>query len=496
MIVGLSEFNFGSKVLTTRTFLWYYQRQSSVFDKLRGAASMQPMQEVTPRRIMTLRLIILLALLGAGLVALLYVRLVYVPYMRDLHDDDGFGFADLNLHGIGTPGDPYLIYTAEDLKELADKVNVGSSYAGTFFTLMNDIELSEQWTPIGNRGMRFSGVFDGAGHTISGLHVNSASADGGLFGWLDNAEIYNLNITAGRITAFYNAGVLAGMQNGGKTIGCTVKTESLFSTQNIGGLVGWQSHNALIENCHAEITNEIIITTSTHFGGLVGLSEDSVIRGSSAVIDVSIWLKGGGGNIGGLVGLLAEGSQISTCRVLGDITIISLDENDWVRTGNSYTGGLAGISNGIINMSYAEVYITSDTAGAFGGFVGEQHAGEISDCFAIGSIDSQYSSAVGGFICRQRNGAVIRNSYCAVALSSGSNFTISQFSIIERSFFDSQINIRGWADYTHRGNSAAGEAVGKTTAEMQSAETFEGWDFITTWYIPTGGGYPRLIFVF
>ena len=54
--------------------------------------------------------------------------------------------------GSGTKEDPYVLYTAQHLRDLADEVN-SDSYSPTdieYFKLGNDIDLeNEEWTPIG-----------------------------------------------------------------------------------------------------------------------------------------------------------------------------------------------------------------------------------------------------------------------------------------------------------------------------------------------------------
>jgi len=47
------------------------------------------------------------------------------------------------------------------------------------YQLMNEIDMSSfaNWTPIGTRLGRFSGTFDGNGHTISNLIVNDPMLD-------------------------------------------------------------------------------------------------------------------------------------------------------------------------------------------------------------------------------------------------------------------------------------------------------------------------------
>ena len=86
--------------------------------------------------------------------------------------------------GNGTASNPYQITSAADLQQLAADVNAGNSYAGTYFTISSDISLNGiTWTPIGNgarsgssyTGNAFSGIFDGAGHTISSLTVTAGT---------------------------------------------------------------------------------------------------------------------------------------------------------------------------------------------------------------------------------------------------------------------------------------------------------------------------------
>ncbi|MEI3502879.1 MAG: hypothetical protein V8Q42_04140 [Anaerovoracaceae bacterium] len=46
------------------------------------------------------------------------------------------------------------------------------NFEGVTFTLTDDIELSGQWEPIGSdESYNFAGIFDGDGHTISGISI-------------------------------------------------------------------------------------------------------------------------------------------------------------------------------------------------------------------------------------------------------------------------------------------------------------------------------------
>ena len=122
------------------------------------------------------------------------------------------------------------ISTASELAGLARMVNNwGSDFAGYTVILANDIDLSAHyWVPIGvyiyysqyyQTQNYFKGTFDGAGHTISGLYINTAvyntvrdaSYAGdhkceyfGLFGVSDGGmTIKNLNVELDANTTTY-----------------------------------------------------------------------------------------------------------------------------------------------------------------------------------------------------------------------------------------------------------------------------------------------------
>ncbi|MGN0182665.1 MAG: hypothetical protein ACI4DP_09715, partial [Candidatus Ornithomonoglobus sp.] len=109
------------------------------------------------------------------------------------------------------------ISAAQDLKDFADDVNIGNTYACKTVVLDNDIDLSQicgedingetvSWTPIGAETI-FDGTFNGNGHTISGLYINSKYVNlAGVFGFCgENSQIVNLTVE-GSVTVGYNDG--------------------------------------------------------------------------------------------------------------------------------------------------------------------------------------------------------------------------------------------------------------------------------------------------
>lgn len=160
-------------------------------------------------------------------------------------------FAD----GAGTVDDPYKISTGAELAYLAEKVNGGESYSGNYFKLTSDIRLNtddvptsgNEWTPIGNGTAKpFSGIFDGAGHVISGLYISDAAFPG-LFGKV-SGTVQNLvvqgSVTAGNkavaLTGGYAAGGIA-CEAGNVIQNCGFYGKVSDSTGwylDIGGVVG------------------------------------------------------------------------------------------------------------------------------------------------------------------------------------------------------------------------------------------------------------------
>src|SRR5690606_35956569 len=94
-----------------------------------------------------------------------------------------------------------LIHDVDSLQAM--KSNLGGNYA-----LAVDIDASatDGWNlgagfePVGNSTSRFTGTFDGLGHTISGLTIKRPSQNYvGLFGYADNATIRNVGLTGGSV---------------------------------------------------------------------------------------------------------------------------------------------------------------------------------------------------------------------------------------------------------------------------------------------------------
>ncbi|MCD8306634.1 MAG: hypothetical protein LUD51_00155 [Clostridia bacterium] len=203
----------------------------------------------------------------------------------------------------------YSVDTAEELANIAAYVN-GAASAGEDASMSNavikltdDIDLAGvEWTPIGSATLgddgyidtdedsdpeyAFSGTFDGQGYTISNLRVDSDSC-AGLFGYLKDGTVKDLNIDGATINGAQGVGIIAGDcdDNTDRT------TLDVISGIRVTGLVQ---------------------ITGTHFvGGIAGRIESTDIEDCSIVADEGSYIKGiydkedyEGDAIGGIAGYM------------------------------------------------------------------------------------------------------------------------------------------------------------------------------------------------
>ncbi len=191
--------------------------------------------------------------------------------------------AEVYEGGDGTSESPYQIATAEQLALLAYETNNGLG-GDACYVLTNDIDLNAAdsiiWIPIGNEE-KFSGVFDGDGHTIGGMYQDGLKYSG-LFAYTENATIKNLRIEKANIVVYVQeyvysamAGFISAQSLNTNIIDCFVDGwMGVASTKPAGGLVGTflvdvgENDTIFIKNC----TNNAEIWDNLHLGGLVGVS--------------------------------------------------------------------------------------------------------------------------------------------------------------------------------------------------------------------------------
>lgn len=190
--------------------------------------------------------------------------------------------------GNGTEENPYLI---SDEKQL-DYIRY---FQNKHFRLKNDIQLSENWTPI-NAENGFFGSIDGNGHTISGLKMKSSEEGCGLFSYLSDGVIKNLTIT-GDVEGKNNVGLFAGIMKNSTISSCAGIGFVKASQNQAGGLVG--TNYGRIENSLSALYT---VSSTSYAGGICGINYGTITNNLSAAYAVySDMYAGGisGANIGG-----------------------------------------------------------------------------------------------------------------------------------------------------------------------------------------------------
>ena len=179
------------------------------------------------------------------------------------------------LEGAGTIESPYKIHTEEELKYIHNHLNYN-------YELANDIELTEEWIPIGTKENPFTGSFDGKNHKIVNLKINDSTLEyAGLFGYVKDSNehktyIRNIYLINPNIVAKQYVGGLIGGININQSGENTALIDSIYI---IGGSIKGEFANGLV----ADISGykNLIINNIFSSATIEGNSYSSLIRFSS-----------------------------------------------------------------------------------------------------------------------------------------------------------------------------------------------------------------------
>ncbi|PWJ37228.1 hypothetical protein [Fibrobacter succinogenes] len=359
--------------------------------------------------------------------------------------------------GAGTKLSPYIILTAEQLARLSFLVNSSDkAYSGKYFKLGADILLNKgavidekgalvadstklhKWTPIGNSSVSFDGNFDGDGHSISGMFINTTSTHNGLFG-NSNGTVQNLTVENSWVKGGGYSGGIVGMNGGsisgvvnyssvigsqdcvggvaGRSNGPYPKKASILNSKNLGivkgvnftaGIAG-QAYQATLEN----VENYGLVEGKNNVGGIAGRGAYTYV--SSYFMDCKNALNYadvyGEENVGGILGAAGYVSPtISSGNILA--TLINA-KNEGKINGKTSVGGIIGFANrtsleNIGNVSAIEgdkyvsgivghligstsknLYNTGNISGSqnVGGIIGYNQEGVTNSAYSTGKVD-------------------------------------------------------------------------------------------------------------
>lgn len=271
------------------------------------------------------------------------------------------------------------------------------------------------WLPIGKinsdngEQMLYAGIFDGKGHSISGLYANLYDAPvedseyafnkksfAGLFG-LDAGVTRNLRMLDSYMRGEYNIGGICGSAEGGTIQNC-YSTATVCGESYLGGICGRSRSNSIIENCYNAGNvygngksiggicgdNGATLQDCYNVGNVNGKFNVGGIVGGSSGSGNTIWLKdcyNRGSVIGDTIGIGGIGGYIG----------YSLVENCYSQatvSGNTNVGGICGDGRAdtFQNTYYDSNLYTGDAIGCLKDATAEKTEGKPSQAFESGEI--------------------------------------------------------------------------------------------------------------
>ncbi len=270
--------------------------------------------------------------------------------------------------------------------------------------LTDSVTTGPGFTPLGNNNTAFTGVFDGLGHTLSGLYINTAEQRLCRVVRCCGQRRHRPQYRPGRrqrdgLLQRRRAGreqrrrhdqrCLCHRQRDGLCRLCRRAGRGqrqrrdqrcLCHRQRDGRrrcrrLVG-SNYSGTISNAYATGS----VSGRTNIGGLLGSNEGGTINNAYATGSVT----GTGSNVGGLVGYNSNGGTISDTYATGSVS------------GDSNVGGLVGYNSngGRISNAYAAGSVTGRYR--VGGLVGSNYLGTVIDGYWDTTTSGIASTGIGG----------------------------------------------------------------------------------------------------
>lgn len=268
------------------------------------------------------------------------------------------------------------INNADDLLEFVDNCSFDIWSQGKTVMLENDISLEDmEVLPVPT----FGGTFDGQGHTISGLTIETGLSRTGFFSVVqEGAVVRNLNVAGTWLEESNDCvGGIAGV-NYGVIEDCTF-SGIIKGSANVGGIAGENGMTGKIRDCAADGS----IAGKSRTGGIVG-NNLGLVSSSESRCGVNVESVDPGVNLEKMDIELNE-----DLLTIGNLDIINIATD---------TGGIAGYSSGMImncvnmgTVGYPQIgYNVGGIAGRNSGYLTAcDNHGEIFGRKDVGGITGQ-----------------------------------------------------------------------------------------------------------
>lgn len=317
----------------------------------------------------------------------------------------------LSFSGSGTQADPYLIKTKADLVELSKATSTDeisqmgnvSAFKGVYFKLANDINLENTAEFKGicttsnttvAKSINFQGVFDGDGHTISGMSLEGVV-------WTVRPTENTLG-TPNAQTSRTGTGFIGQLGAGGQIKNLNIAGDCRISGyKETGAVVGSAAAGSKIENCRNYAT---VTGYSVRVGGVVGYVANGEVVSCFNAGNVT----GGDSSVGGIGGHIL--GKISYCANTGDVAIKGITTAK--PEGSTSLVGCGGIA-GRANMDVISNCLNTGNVSAYdlaGGITYDFYC--IKNCINYGMV-----TTTGGKECGAIGGKYIGSSYQSAATS-------------------------------------------------------------------------------
>lgn len=318
---------------------------------------------------------------------------------------DGESYTEPAKNGQGV----YLISSPDELMWFDKNAKmIDSAKLLADITINEDVSGSDatsqkyKWTPIGTDSSKYTGTFDGNGHTISGLYINSTAANTGMFGRIgSSAVVKNLTLADSviRSTKNYTGAITGYIDDAASVTNCHTKNSVQVSAAvYTGGITGYQDDTSTLTRC----SNAAEVTGANNVGGISGYNwskssaslTDSYNRGSVS----------GSNLVGGICAQIYIGGTVSDVYNLGTVQATGT-------AGTPTAGGITGIFRwGTIKSAYNAGIVK---ATAKGGVAGRLEASSSSRTVQNVFYSDEYE-AVGNL-----NGCTIQNGTATAKTSDG-----------------------------------------------------------------------------
>lgn len=348
------------------------------------------------------------------------------------------------LTGSGSEEYPYVLESMWDVQLLRQRLESGNwreKYKDKYFVLTTDLHINnrvldddgnlinegkelDKWTPIGRDDYyrSFQAHFDGQGHTVYGLYVDTDAKDAGFFGYMYDGSIKNLNFRDCYVKGSETMGAVVGRYSKGEVRNCHVQglVEKQGPTFQAGLVAG--NGNELAE-CSASgrvavetVPDEWGYAWNCSAGGVCGKMDWAGQCSSDATVEAKGWCSIGGiagsarsiyesvnaGKVttnygGGIGGIVGSATWVGKCENRGTVEAAAK---------GARIGGISGSCTGNSTISecinHTSFVIAGDSIGV-GGIVAYPEADRytsvsIKGCVNYGNIEVTGENSYGGGI--------------------------------------------------------------------------------------------------